>query len=660
MKKRNLSIVSVLVVGVMLAAIFLPVGRIVASGGQQHNIWGSAEHGDNPLAATPSYEREITAWIDGVSYGSNITLPGTAMFDLYVDGDVWGIKEDDSVKDGGWYGNSIYYFLDYDPMYYYLNISTTTSTFDPIAYEHVDPMYFDTMTYSDGNYPAGTFLRALKIQEIVLKPNDIGAQYVYLYDFGGELDEAKLEDATHGYYLQKDDNVTHTTNGDTFEFSDWPNDVVQAGNYFYINLNASSGFELDKAEDELKLVWKNPVNWGGGATEDNIANGTDVIVDRVEWGNYENWIDPLTPPDNRDYDNTTLLDYDGPMGSAGQSLNRSSPGVDTDNCAADFVLESVAAPRPVPPKPEGTPGSPTDLRVHKGGGPWGGTATDLVLTWTAPIVDYEKLAKNIVYYDTDLSDGFQYSNYLEFTPNSGAAGDLDWCVLPNFLADANNYVLRVNTTGLTKGSYENLTGTNVGYKTSIVLDSSIIRIWISIPYLSDYDYASDITDDSFPNNDVITAVERWNYSTQNYDSRLWQFGTWMGNFDIEPGDAISVSINPVGPGLPYTWKIVGAYDPNFEFEFIRNVGTTDFKMGSLPYHRTYQMASDVTAEFTWDKVYEIAQYNYVTLRWDERVWSPGAGQYIGEFAIYPSPADAMLFQITASTTFYWKPQVMTF
>lgn len=335
----------------------------------------------------------------------------------------------------------------------------------------------------------------------------------------------------------------------------------------------------------------------------------------------------------------------------------SGNGTDTDDCSADFKLLNTATGRPptgpiIPPE---TPGAPTELRVHKGGGAWGGAADDLVLYWKAPIWKWEKLVKNIVYYDSDISNGFQYTSYIMFDPNSAGPGLDDWCILTGFLADANNYAFIVHTTGNTVGVNENMTGTNVGYKQNIILDSTMDFVWISIPYHSDYDWASDITDDGFPNDNIISSVRRWNYTTQKYEARAYIFGAWGGDFDIEPGDAILIFVTTA---VPSTWKIVGAYDPDLQFELIVNPTTTDFKMISLPYHRTYQNATHITNEFPdGTKIDVVGQYNYTTQRWDTRLYSLIWG-WTGDYDIYSSPADAVLFKVTSPASYYWQPQVM--
>ena len=84
-----------------------------------------------------------------------------------------------------------------------------------------------------------------------------------------------------------------------------------------------------------------------------------------------------------------------------------------------------------------------------------------------------------------------------FEPNSTAGDSEDGCVLPGFLADPNDYVFVVRCTNNTQGSWENQTGTNVGYKYGIDLlknpDPQTSQMFVSIPYNSDWSKASDIS-----------------------------------------------------------------------------------------------------------------------------------------------------------------------
>jgi hypothetical protein len=762
MEKKKVNRKTVFVASALFIAIFAQVGffgSVVAPIGQEHNIWGTnATAGDlDPGSEITTPARIITAWIDGVNYGSNWTWDDQGLYDLYVKGDDWGLDGYNYVKDGGWDGDAIYYFLDYDPMDYYLNISSHTSTFDTSAYELVDDIFFDTATYTDPALGGDTFLRGIKINEIVLSPDDAGNQYVYLYDREGELTAADIEG---NYYLEKNDGTT--PNGPSFDFSGTPGSVVAAGGgLYYVELPATDWLN---SQDELKLVWENP----GGST-DNICNGTDVIVDRVEWGDYHNNINPVTPPDDREYDNTTLVDYpDAPVFNEG--LVRSTTGVDTDDCASDFTILTETGRAGIPTEPvmdyivitatpggaalpggsvpsgfteygycsaynntygymgvvnanwtvdggdasllngtpnihagidvgtiplvdiwfnasiggktysvlynigEGMPGAPTGLMVHKGGGLWGGIAGDLVLEWTAPTVDYGLLVANVVYYDMDLSDGFQYTTYVVFGVNATGAGTTDGCLLPGWDADANNYAFIVRTTGdVPGGPNENSIGTNMGYKYIITLQKNPSTgtqfRWISLPYYCDYTMASDICDTGaeFPDNTVIDLLVKWNFATQTYDSRYWSSfpppAHWQDDFAINPGDALGVIITT---DVPYDWSIVGSYDDTVQFELLKNPATgTQFMTMSLPYHKDYVSASDICGpgmEFTDNTYFDnLVQWNFVTQTYDSRYWSsvPPPAHWQGDFTINASPGDALGFIVTADTSYYWTPAVIT-
>jgi parallel beta-helix repeat protein len=344
--EKNRKATSLALTSLLIFGAFVGMLNIVTAMGQQHNIWGTAYEG----ASTPGTQvlggRNITAWVDGVTYGYNITTI-TSEIDLYVDGDWFGLTEEQAVKDGGYEGDEIMYFLDYDPTDYYFSIADWTSFFNTSDYENID-LFFDTETHTDTGTAGDTYLRGLKINEIVLDPADGLTPYVYLFDPGGELDEISIE---NNYYLQKDNDTTHTPDGNIFNFAVNRNDVQQrANNYYYINFT-DMAFSLSSA-DELKLVWRNP-----GNTTDDIANNTNVIVDRVEWGNYVNFFDDTPIPIVRDHDNTTLLDFinvSSLYGSGASMLrtdNKSSfgysgNGTDTDNCFADFKVLEPATPRP--------------------------------------------------------------------------------------------------------------------------------------------------------------------------------------------------------------------------------------------------------------------------------------------------------------------------
>jgi hypothetical protein len=647
MKRNSLNLLCVLVVGALFVSVFAPIGFVGAGPGQQHNIYGlDAQSGADIGGATSiASGSEITGWIDGVQYGINTTIPAfPSRFDLYVEGDDWGVDPDDFVKDGGYNGDDpVQYFLDYDPSDYYLSISTFTSTFME-GDDQNEGMFFDTKTNTD-SVLVDTHLRGLKINEIVFDP----WAYVYIYDPGGELDKAKLTDPDKGYYMQRDDSIGHTTNGEIFDFNTNAADVIQNGpaNYYYINI--SKTMTISSTEDELKLVWKNP-----GTSGDNIANGTDVIVDRVEWGNFEN--QHAVDYSWRDYDNTTLSDI-LLTPAPGQCFRLNTNGTDNDDPENDF---GVYARSPWAPGDDiyDMPGPPSDLRVHKVG-------TDLILNWTAPIVDYGFLLNNIVYYDSDLSDGFQYTTYQLFAPDNSGAGTEDGATLAAGMGtDSNNYAFIVHTTGDPGqgGPNENLVGTNVGYKYVIDLQknpTTTSQMLVSIPYFCDWTMASDIAGPGmeFTDDTVIDALLMWNYATQKLEYRTYGLFGWQGDFSINPGDTLGVTIRT---SSPYSWKIVGAYDDTFEFSFATNPTTTSQTFCSLPFHTTYQMASDIAGpgmDFTDDTIVDtVLKWNYTKQQLDYRTY--GLFGWQGDFDIDPMPGGHVGFTIRTSSPVNWKPQVM--
>ena len=321
----------------------------------------------------------------------------------------------------------------------------------------------------------------------------------------------------------------------------------------------------------------------------------------------------------------------------------------------------------------GVPGAPSELRVHKGGDIWGGNQGDIVLNWTAPFIDFGLLVKNIVYYDMDITDGFQYTSFIEFDPNASAGGDPDWCILPGWEADPNNYSFIVRTTGDVQGGLENLTGTNIGYKYIMTLQKNPGFVtqfkWLSIPYHSDYTKASDICGplEEFTNNTIIDTLVKWNFTTQKYDYRHWALfpppAHWQGDFVINPGDALGVIVTT---NVSYEWSIVGSHNDSFQFELIKNPApNTQFRTLSLPYHKTYNFASDICSpvgDFNDNTVIDtLVHWNFTTQRYDRRYWAafPPPPHWSGDFAITLPPGDTLGFIITTDIANYWTPEVIT-
>lgn len=317
----------------------------------------------------------------------------------------------------------------------------------------------------------------------------------------------------------------------------------------------------------------------------------------------------------------------------------------------------------------GVPGAPSELRVHKGAQEWGGNPGDIVLNWTAPTIDFGFLVKNIIYYDMDITDGFQYTSFIEFDPNASAGGDPDWCILPGWDADSNNYSFIVRTTGDVQGGLENLTGTNIGYKYIIILQKNPGFVkqykWISLPYHSDFTKASDICGplEEFTNNTIIDTLVKWNFTSQENDYRHWALfpppAHWQGDFAINPGDSLGIIVTT---DVAYEWSIVGSHYDSLQIELKKNPDpSTSMKIISLPYHTAYNYASDISgpgAEFIDGSIIEaVLKWNYSTQQYDYRTWyGPPFNTWVGDFNI--EPGDALGLGISSSTAYYWTPEVI--
>jgi|GEM_PF-2087506 len=216
-KKLNMG-ASVVVVALMLTMLFLPLTSAVP-------IQPFERSGTTTANAT------VTAWIDGVKYGTN-TSDASGNFVIDVNGDDVDTTD---VKEGGINDDIISYMID-------------------------DQFAAETDVYTAGSVVtgdlsvAGTQPAMLKISKIITQPNDGNTnQYLYIYN-----PSASAVDLS-AYQLEKNDGSRVSS---VFPLSG----TVAAGDFFYVDLGSSSYFNT--AGDEVKL---------------NFTT-TGVIVDRVEFG----------------------------------------------------------------------------------------------------------------------------------------------------------------------------------------------------------------------------------------------------------------------------------------------------------------------------------------------------------------------------------------
>jgi len=278
----------------------------------------------------------VTSWIHGVQFGSTNTFNGDGSFSIDTYGDD---TSDITCKYGGLDGDSIVYRINTGENLY---IADENNTFNSGGMEYGDLNFYST------DQPSSE----VKINELVAQPGDSGNQYVYIYDPVG-IDKSRWRLEDHDGWSAEID--TLTTDYD--------------GNLLYVDLGSTS--VLDQDADEIILSW-DPLSTG-------INQNNWAAMDRVEYG-YQ-----TTQPDN-----TTLPDHPSSIG-IGQGLARYSPGVDTNDCQADFILQDETGRIE-----QATPPSIT-LTVPNGGERWD-VDTEHDITWSTQSGD-----GNITGVDLDYS-----------------------------------------------------------------------------------------------------------------------------------------------------------------------------------------------------------------------------------------------------------------
>lgn len=224
--------------------------------------------------------------LHGVEYGRTTVFDEDGSFVLTTDGDE---PTDETCKFGGIDGDPIVYRLHTDEHIYIANENNIFETGE--TYEG-DLNFFTSVQPND----------SIKINEIVIQPEDEGNQYVYIYDdLGIELHRWKLEDHD-GYSITLDELE--------------PRYHRELPYLLYVDLGDESIVPYEAGV--LMLFW-NPGPSG-------INRGEWIIMDRVEFGHQD-----------KIPHNTTLVDYPGTPG-VGEGLVRRESGHDTDNCLEDFII----------------------------------------------------------------------------------------------------------------------------------------------------------------------------------------------------------------------------------------------------------------------------------------------------------------------------------
>ncbi len=281
-----------------------------------HNAYG---HAYDVQGMTFPEGELITAWIDGVSYGWNMTFHDaldpnpfnqSGKYDIDTYGNQVTIPSDPDtpwIKEGGDHGvdDIMYVWGDMTDFGASPGSNASSWIFEQNATWRTFEAEYMNLTVAPIQPPT-----LPKINNITTMPSDQGSQYLYIYAPPG---------TPMGYfYLEKNDGQIH---GGTR--IDLVGETSPAG-YMYVDLGSTD--YLDTNGDEIKLVWDNP-----GATGAPFA-GRDVVVDRVEFNGSWNGTHYGEP------DNTIMPDAYAPL--SGYEIHRYPlPGSDTNDCMYDFTMD---------------------------------------------------------------------------------------------------------------------------------------------------------------------------------------------------------------------------------------------------------------------------------------------------------------------------------
>ena len=214
---------------------------------------------------------------------------------------------------------------------------------------------------------------------------------------------------------------------------------------------------------------------------------------------------------------------------------------------------------------------------------------DIIVHWSGVI----PTTQWNVYYSTDRFASFP----LGWTLATVASSARSW-THEDAYSDGNTYyyIVTANNDGVLSAN------SKIGVKARLSLapnEGNTDYVWISLPYNSEYETASDIVMElegalTGPDLDSkISMIRKINPSTQVYSSFLYEdeFEEWTGDdFTITPCDGICLLVTS-----SFNWVITGTDSP-VELSFTHNTGNTNFNWISLPYTGTYTKASDIVME----------------------------------------------------------------
>jgi hypothetical protein len=578
-KKMKTTIVkgaSILTVMLFFSMVLTPVfgGEV-----QPFNRWGYAF--EDVGETIPLDTQLITSWVEGVSYGSDVTGTGgdVGLFDIDTLGDT---TDSPAVKTGGWNGDEVWY------------VHGELTTANPGTFFAES----DAWLVGGYNIPAAN-LHYAGTQPPLLKINNVSTDsglaaandYVVVYN----PTAAAVDILDYSFSIGVGAPIAIGPGNIIAGLYAWNVNPIPAGGFLALDMGA-----LDLAGDALLLS----------------HNPTGFIIERVEYGTPTPEIDDSQPgPANDNAANPAV----------GQEIYRTGgPGVDTNVHNVDFATQIVWLPERVLTRievvpvetvqPEDwigtvgmtatgfdqvggtmaiapawastdatvwftgvTPGDPATATLNADGSQVAGnyliTATDVVvgtafLNWTpigAGVTPWDiacHKAGNDILIDWTTGVGPWDVYYASSADDSAVRGTQPFVLLaggvaaPTYthvgaLLNTDSYAYYVTADG-------GVTKSNLGFKlTRPLAANSLAYNWIGLPYKTDLIDADSIMDDINLDagvDDTCDIATWWDTSVMGYIDRTDLGGIRVGiNWAATPGVGYQVHVV-----APVDWMIVGA------------------------------------------------------------------------------------------------------
>jgi len=573
MNTKILKGASILTAVLMVSMLF---STVLAGPVQPFNRWGYAY--DN--GGTPLDTQNIYAWIDGVSYGTDVTGTGgdVGLFSIDTYGDD---TTPDGVKTGGYNGDAVFYTH---------GDLTTTGIFFAEG---------DTWTVGGFNVAAAN-LNEVAATPPLLKINNVASQanvpsgiddYIVVYNpSGAAVDLTAYEISIGGGAAipivagMVCPDSTNPVGAGMWCALDFTGLLSTTGNSITLAQSAT-GFIVDRVEygaigaEPENTMMNNAPNPGAGQEIYRVpaigADTNDCLVDftpgpAVDHGGavapFITVTDPFDTEANVPVNRNVVITFSEPMVPASVTYTCApDPGgwvpgwsmgdtvltlFHTDFAAAtphtftvtggtdvNDGLGLVAGPVPNPftfTTAGGAGVSPTQIWVTKSG-----AGPDVIIDWIDGTAPWEIFISNNV-----DGSGFNFG-----APVATGIMVMTW-THAGVLGDGNSYSYIVRGVG-------DATNSEIGWKYAYALQQpgNPNINWVSIPYVYQYTTLGQIGPDV--GNAISWEIRCWDVANQQYRAILWNnmFMMWLGDtaYALAPGDAIMIFVTQApGAWMPAT------------------------------------------------------------------------------------------------------------